>query len=213
MKQDPLNQITELICGIADRCIRLIPGSYPFFRYMCGLLHSVSATDAKRQAKGENAGAGFINKEVDAGPVLARKADDAGLESREPIDADPEPIGEAVASLPRSPHPVEKVPIDELPAERRCWTGNDANRRNYHGRIPEGEDPVHLELHWKKNGKAPRKLVGGFILDVAALAEEGYLTQDSSGGIRIRFIRESDGYVYIGRGSDKRIPIGKVVLA
>lgn len=107
---------------------------------------------------------------------------------------------------------VKKVPPDELPAEHRSWTGNDANRRNHHGRIPAGENPVYLELHWKKDKNAPRKLVGGFILDVIALEKEGYLTQGPAGDIRLRFFHELDGCICIGRGADKKIIVGDLEL-
>ena len=106
---------------------------------------------------------------------------------------------------------VKRLERRELPSRHRHWTGNDESRRYHHGRIPAGENPVFLELAWKRNGTAQEKLVGCFSIDVEALKRQGYLGPDPSGGVRLRFLHGEDGLVYVGRGiKSKRIPIGRV---
>jgi predicted DNA binding CopG/RHH family protein len=111
---------------------------------------------------------------------------------------------------PASQH-VKKLRLHELPPKHRCWTGNDANQRNHNGRIPSGENPVFLELRWKKDKHAAEKLVGGFEIDVEALVREGYLAPDPAGGIRLKFMHGSDGKIYLGRGltREKKIRVGR----
>lgn len=202
MKQNQLNRITEFVCEIADGYVRLIPGGYPIVHYACGLFHFMF---------GANDGNAERQKRIDAVPEATREETAREEVAKERNDPRKE-VAEEMDGLPqaRSLAFVEKVSVNELPAEHRCWTGNDANKRNYHGRVPAGENPVYLELHWKKSRNAPRQLVGGFILDVTALEKEGYLVESGGGDIRVRFVRESDGCVYMGRGIDKRIPIGTV---
>jgi predicted DNA binding CopG/RHH family protein len=106
-------------------------------------------------------------------------------------------------------HLVRKVPLHELPSGHRRWTGNDASQRNQIGLIPSGENPVFLELRWKKDKHAAEKLVGGFEINVKALAREGYLAAAAGGGIRLRFIHRSDGYVCLGRVLGKNIRVGR----
>ena len=122
-------------------------------------------------------------------------------------------IREKRADYPLSPPSnfVKRLPLQELPYGHRRWTGNDASQRNHIGLIPPGENPVFLELRWKKNKNAPEKLVGGFEINVKALAKEGYLAPASADGIRLRFIHGSDGYIYIGRGltKEKKIKVGR----
>nr|VFK37339.1 MAG: hypothetical protein BECKTC1821D_GA0114238_100119 [Candidatus Kentron sp. TC]VFK37776.1 MAG: hypothetical protein BECKTC1821E_GA0114239_100196 [Candidatus Kentron sp. TC]VFK51403.1 MAG: hypothetical protein BECKTC1821F_GA0114240_100181 [Candidatus Kentron sp. TC] len=200
MKQEQLNRITELVCGIVNGYVQFIPASYPIFHYACNVLQFAWAVDANLEQ------------------LTRARTPQRGKED----DSDPEPIRKMDSSLssePRQPQPklqprplvfIKEALLSELPAEHRCWTGNDANKRGYNGRIPAGENPVYLELHWRKDSKASRKLVGGFILDVTALEKEGYLVGLSDGDIRVRLMREPDGRVYVGRSVEKRIPIGEV---
>jgi predicted DNA binding CopG/RHH family protein len=113
--------------------------------------------------------------------------------------------------LPDPSQLVKRVPLHELPPRHRCWTGNDASQRNHSGRIPTGENPVFLELRWKRDKHAAEKLVGGFEINVEALAREGYLALDPTGGIRLKFMHGPDGYVYLGRGltREKKIRVGR----
>jgi len=114
-------------------------------------------------------------------------------------------------SPPSPSRHVKKLRLHELPPKHRCWTGNDANQRNHNGRIPSGENPVFLELRWKKDRHAAEKLVGGFEINVEALAREGYLALDPAGGIRLKFMHGSDGIIYLGRGltREKKIKVGR----
>jgi predicted DNA binding CopG/RHH family protein len=113
----------------------------------------------------------------------------------------------------RAPDPsqlIKRVPKRELPQKHRRWTGNDANQRNHSGRIPPGENPVYLELRWKKDKYAAETPVGCFRIDVLALRRNGYLAEDPAGGIRLKFFHEMDGTVYLGRGiKRKKIPVGR----
>jgi predicted DNA binding CopG/RHH family protein len=110
---------------------------------------------------------------------------------------------------PSSSGLVKDVPRSKLPARHRRWVGNDANQRNHHGRIPSGENPVFLDLSWKKDKRSTPEPVGAFRIDVEALAKEGYLAPDPAGGIRLRFFHASDGSIYLGRGRNKKIKIGR----
>nr|VFK52651.1 MAG: hypothetical protein BECKTUN1418D_GA0071000_101619 [Candidatus Kentron sp. TUN]VFK52978.1 MAG: hypothetical protein BECKTUN1418F_GA0071002_101527 [Candidatus Kentron sp. TUN]VFK53518.1 MAG: hypothetical protein BECKTUN1418E_GA0071001_101728 [Candidatus Kentron sp. TUN] len=187
MKQNQSNWITEFFCNVTDKYMRQIPEGYAIFRYPWKLIRLICS-------------AGTHVKSTKETKESAKKIDDS---SSHPALPSLDTVKETDF--------VKKVSLTELPADRRCWTGNDANKRNHHGRIPAGENPVYMELHWKKNKNAQKKLVGGFVLDVAAMEREGYLTRDSGGSIRLRFIHESDGQVYIGNKTDEKIPIGKVL--
>lgn len=107
-------------------------------------------------------------------------------------------------------HLVRRIPLHELPAKYRCWTGNDSNARCHHGVIPPGEDTAFVELRWKRATQARERLVGGFEIRLRRLVREGYLYEEPSGGVRLKFVHGTDGCVYIGRGmTKKRIPIGR----
>jgi len=193
MKQDQSNWIADFVCGIADICIRQIPERFAIFRHACNLLNFMCSANGDNVDQREKMS---DTAPEQSAPKQMEKTDDSPPLQRQPQT--------------QSPPPVRKISLDELPVEHRCWTGNDANRRSYHGKIPAGENPVYLELHWRKDKNASKKLVGGFILDVAALKKEGYLVQDPRGGIRVKFFHESDGGIYVGCGIDKKIPIGEV---
>nr|VFK17249.1 MAG: hypothetical protein BECKLPF1236A_GA0070988_101664 [Candidatus Kentron sp. LPFa]VFK32498.1 MAG: hypothetical protein BECKLPF1236C_GA0070990_101694 [Candidatus Kentron sp. LPFa] len=222
MKQDQLNRITELVCGIANGYVQLIPGSYPIIRYACNVLQFVWTLDAdveqltqekQVQPAEEGASKPEPTRSTDSLPPPAPQQPAPQPKLAPPSEPAPAPQPKLPPQSPSKPQPlafVKGVLPGELPDEHRCWTGNDTNKRGYTGRIPAGENPVYLELHWRKDKKASPKLVGGFILDVAALEKEGYLAASSDGDICIRLMHESDGRVYVGRSVDKRIPIGEV---
>lgn len=105
---------------------------------------------------------------------------------------------------------VKRVRLHELPPGHRRWTGNDASQRNHNGRVPANEDPVFLELNWKRSKGEAARLVGGFVVNLNRLVRAGYLAMDPSGDVRLKFFHDIDGFVYLGRGaSKKKIAIGR----
>lgn len=105
---------------------------------------------------------------------------------------------------------VRRVPLHELPGKHRTWTGNDTSGRCHHGLIPAGEDVVFIELRWKSSAGANARVVGGFEIRLRPLVREGILTRTNDGQIRLKFIRGSDGSIYVGRAMGMRkISLGR----
>jgi hypothetical protein len=78
--------------------------------------------------------------------------------------------------------------LDEDSNTRRAWNGRDDVHQHYLGRVPRDEKSVSLSLTWKKEKDAKPSLVGRFVLDVNALAKEGFV-REVEGFYILRFQR------------------------
>ena len=104
---------------------------------------------------------------------------------------------------------VERIRPEELPRKHRKWIGNDENARNHNGAVERTENPLFMHLSWKTGKNATVRLVGCYRINMSRLVREGYALSEGSDQARLRFYRERNSAIYIGRGRKfPRIPVG-----
>ena len=100
-------------------------------------------------------------------------------------------------------HIVERIDQGSLLHRNRHWIGNDDTDWNYLITLPRDEDPIYVELSWKRGGEAHPEFVGIFKFFIAALLSEGYIRQFDSKNVRLRIVHCPDGMLYIQTKSGK----------
>ena len=100
-------------------------------------------------------------------------------------------------------HIVERVDQGSLLHRSRHWIGNDDTDRNYLITLPRDEDPIYVELSWKRSAEARPEFVGIFKFFIAALMSENYIRQCGVGNVRLRIVHCPDGVLYIQTKSGK----------
>ena len=109
---------------------------------------------------------------------------------------------------------VERVHFAPADAEVRRWVLRDDNLRHYHGVVSLTDDPVYLELHWKRDSRSKEQLVGLFRLHLRRLTEAGYALSEGDDAIRLRFYRGERGVICIQvRRDEPAVPIGVVDIS
>jgi hypothetical protein len=98
---------------------------------------------------------------------------------------------------------IKKLICDQK--THRAWNGRDDVSQHYMGRIPLTERSVSLVLTWKKDKDAKSCLVGGFLLEMEKLCDEGYV-RAVPGFYILRFQRTGDRIeIAVNRGSKAKI--------
>ena len=113
---------------------------------------------------------------------------------------------------------VERVHYAPADAEVRRWVLRDDNLRHYHGAVSIAEDPLYLELHWKRDSRGKEQLVGLFRLHLQRLLAAGYVRPEgdeaTNDEVRLRFYRGERGVICIQVRSDEpALPIGVVDIS
>ncbi len=102
---------------------------------------------------------------------------------------------------------------EELGPGARHWTGNDENGNHHHSPIRLNQKTLDIHLQWKAADGAPAAEVGCFRLNLPRLLECGYIRKEGADQIRLRFVHDDDGCVYIQTRNDgPRLLMGKVSL-
>jgi hypothetical protein len=110
---------------------------------------------------------------------------------------------------------VERVPDG---ASRRRWVLRDDNQQHHHGVVRLSEDPLFVELLWKRDARGREQLVGLYRLHLAELLAHGYVRREhesaSGDEVRLRLYRGDRGVVYVqSRADGPGLEIGTVDLA
>ena len=102
---------------------------------------------------------------------------------------------------------VERVHEAPADAHVRRWVLRDDNLRHYHGVVSLADDPLYLELYWKRDARSKEQLVGLFRLHLRRLLESGYVRREGDAAtndeIRLRFYRGERGVICIQVRSDE----------
>jgi hypothetical protein len=77
----------------------------------------------------------------------------------------------------------------------RTWCGNDdTSRFRWDDRIPLKNSPVSIHLSWISKKGALEQYIGTFLLHFPALLAGGYVKEEGSDSVRVRF-RNDDGII------------------
>jgi hypothetical protein len=72
------------------------------------------------------------------------------------------------------------------------WCGNDETGNcTWHNRFPTTPDPITIRLSWKAKTDAPEQYIGTFSLHLASLLTAGFITAESSGQVRVKFVNDN----------------------
>lgn len=108
-------------------------------------------------------------------------------------------------------HLVSRVDQTTLLQKYRRWTGNDDTDRHYHIAVPIDDDPLHINLFWRRGNSAPVEFVGTYILNVKRLLSEGYVREDGMNKVRVRICHSDDHLLYVQKRSGKpALAIGRL---
>lgn len=92
----------------------------------------------------------------------------------------------------------------------RKWTGNDENGRHHHGAVALRNSPLEIRLRWKFTANGKPRPVGLFRLNLRALLAGGYLRPDGNQEVRLRFVHDSNGCIYVqARRDGPRLLVGR----
>ena len=87
-------------------------------------------------------------------------------------------------------------------SDPRKWTGNDDIHRHYHSLVDLKNQPLDLTLFWKTSSGATTRLIGHYRFDLLALQKAGYIRNEKSGKVRVRFIHTTDDQIYLEPNQD-----------
>ena len=74
----------------------------------------------------------------------------------------------------------------------RTWCGNDETGKfTWHNSVPISPDPVSIKLFWKSNHGVQEHYIGTFDLHLSTLKSHGYIIQENSGNVRVKFINDN----------------------
>ena len=106
---------------------------------------------------------------------------------------------------------VERLDTGSIATVDRRWAGNDDSARNHNGVVRLSESPLTLALSWRSARKKPAAFVGCFRLDLHQLLTSGLVRIERRGEVRLRFIHDHDGKIYLqSRLNGPRFVLGKV---
>ncbi len=92
----------------------------------------------------------------------------------------------------------------------RRWTGNDENDRHHHGVVPLQNSPLEIRLRWKSTANDKPRSVGLLRLNLGTLLASHYIRRDGNDQVRLRFVHDRDGGVYIqARRDGPRLLVGQ----
>jgi len=94
-------------------------------------------------------------------------------------------------------HLACRVGQKSLVPRTRHWVGNDEIYPYYHEAVPRTEDPLYLNLSWKKSADAPAEPVGLYRINIEALLSRGFIRAEGTDKIRLRICHLEDGLLYI----------------
>jgi len=100
-------------------------------------------------------------------------------------------------------HLVSRVEQASFLQKHRHWTGNDEIDHHYHIAVPLTQDPLYLNLFWKRGRDESAAFVGTFRLNIGELLSEGYIRQDGKDKVRLRICHCRDDLLYIQTKSGK----------
>ncbi|MBN2568317.1 MAG: hypothetical protein JXB42_02685 [Deltaproteobacteria bacterium] len=92
---------------------------------------------------------------------------------------------------------VCRVGQKSLVPRTRHWVGNDEIYTYYHEAVPRAEDPLYLNLSWKKSADASAETVGLYRINIEALLSRGFIRAEGADKIRLRICHLEDGLLYI----------------
>ena len=70
----------------------------------------------------------------------------------------------------------------------RAWCGNDETGPFcWHDRVPLKKSPVSIRLSWVSRDGEPEQYIGTFLLHFPALLAGGYVKEERSGSVRVKF--------------------------
>jgi hypothetical protein len=101
----------------------------------------------------------------------------------------------------QSPKPCaskENIPVRTA---KRSWTLRADNGCHHHGVVNLAENPLHLELRWRRTSADSACPVGTFRLDLPALLSGGYVRREHARSegthVRLRVVLADDGKFYV----------------
>jgi len=99
----------------------------------------------------------------------------------------------------------------ELASHHRDWVGNDESGDfRHHGVVRLAESPLDLRLRWKTSPNAQVQSIGCYRLDLQGLLSQGYVREEDEDTIRLQFVHDSDGGIYIRvREDTPRLRVGE----
>jgi hypothetical protein len=81
---------------------------------------------------------------------------------------------------------------DHPQPHHHCWCGNDETGNfTWHNRFPIAPDPITIRLSWRAKSDAPEQYIGTFSLHLASLLAAGFITSESSGQVRVKFVNDN----------------------
>ncbi len=106
-------------------------------------------------------------------------------------------------------HLVCRVGQKSLVPRTRHWVGNDGIYPYYHEAIPRKEDPLYLNLSWKRKDDAPVENVGLFRMSIEALLSRGFIRAEGKDKARLRICHMEDDLIYIqAKSGEPALAIG-----
>ena len=94
---------------------------------------------------------------------------------------------------------IQRTSPDEMPAKPRHWTGNDTSNREQHESVPLLDMPMYLRLSWRRDSQSQPREVACMNLDLSGLLSEGLVRPIGADHVRVRFVHDDDGHVYLLR--------------
>lgn len=94
-------------------------------------------------------------------------------------------------------HLVCRVGQKSLVPRTRQWVGNDEIYPYYHEAVPLAEDPLYLNLSWKRSSDSPAEPVGLYRICTGALLARGFIRAEGKNKVRLRICHMEDDLIYI----------------
>lgn len=94
-------------------------------------------------------------------------------------------------------HLVCRVGQKSLVPRTRHWVGNDEIYPYYHEAVPRAEDPLYLNLSWRRRGDSPAEPVGLYRISIEALLARGFIRAEGKDKVRLRICHMEDDLLYI----------------
>ncbi len=108
-------------------------------------------------------------------------------------------------------HLVVRVGQKSLVPRTRHWVGNDEVYPYYHEAVPRTEDPLYLNLSWKRSGDAPAEHVGLYRMSMKALLSREFIRAEGTDKVRLRICHLEDDLLYIqAKSGEPALTIGSI---
>lgn len=105
---------------------------------------------------------------------------------------------------------IRRASDEEFPEKHRAWVMNaKVAKGEFHGEIPDTEDPVFMKLKFKDDTTPKPRTVEKYIIHAHKLADEGYLNKTGKGVTLLRFFPQG-GNVFVGQPKGAKIQIGEI---